>query len=51
VKGRHEQRFADFVGDHGEVLAFSIPGGEATGDPVFSGANALRLFVPDMNAI
>ena len=29
MKGRHEHRFADFVGDHGEVLAISIPGGEA----------------------
>jgi len=48
VKGRHEHRFADFVGDHGEVLAISIPGGEARVIRYFQERMPYGLFVPDV---
>jgi hypothetical protein len=50
VKGRHEHRFADFVGDHGEALAISIPGGEARVIRYFQERMPYGLFVPGKGA-
>jgi hypothetical protein len=48
VKGRDEHRFAGFVGDQGEALAISIPGGEARVIRYFQERMSSGLFVLDV---